>query len=117
MHGLLQVFGRGDVHISRIAQSLLCITATTCGACGRYWNDQETMQKLGKAFGDMPGINEMFAGAARMDDKEGGEDEAEADAPESDFLNAAMEGDVEAIKKAITEGGAGAPSFLVSRVL
>lgn len=67
------------------------------------------MQKLGKAFGDMPGINQMFAGAAGMEDKEDGEDEVEAEAPESEFLNAAMEGDVDAIKKAIADGGAGAP--------
>eukprot|EP00892_Ulva_mutabilis_P009751 jgi/Ulvmu1/7148/UM034_0054.1 len=72
----------------------------------KYWNDAETMQKLGKAFGDMPGITQMFAGAGGVQQQAEGEEEAEADAPESEFLNAAMEGDVEAIKKAIAEGGA-----------
>lgn len=67
------------------------------------------MQKLGKAFGDMPGITSMFAGAGAVEGGEAeGADEADADAPESEFLNAAMEGDVDAIKKAIEEAAAGA---------
>lgn len=76
----------------------------------RYWNDAETMQKLGKAFGDMPGITGMFAGAGAVEGagETAGEEDADADTPDSEFLNAAMEGDVDAIKKAIADNAAGA---------
>lgn len=74
----------------------------------KYWNDAETMQKLGKAFGDMPGITGMFAGAGAVEGagETAGEEDADADTPDSEFLNAAMEGDVDAIKKAIADNAA-----------
>jgi hypothetical protein len=97
--------------IIRLLLVFLCINKLLhCAIRRRYWDDADAMQKLGRAFQDMPGLGAMFGappagGAARG--VEGGEGEEEADTVESPFLAAAMEGDVEAVKKAIAEGGSG----------
>jgi hypothetical protein len=77
------------------------------------WNDPAKLERLGKAFGDMPGGMLPFGGAgAGKRGLEGHvpaeEDDDEDDDVESPFLKAAMDGDVEAVEKLIKEGGAGA---------
>lgn len=75
------------------------------------------MQKIGKAFGDMPGLAEMLGGAggagggaagARALAVGGAEEAEEGEEVESAFLAAAMEGDLAAVKKFIADGAAGA---------
>lgn len=79
----------------------------------RYWNDAETMQKIGKAFGDMPGLADMFGGSAGASGGTRGvtgrtaETEQEGEEVDSPFLAAAMEGDLAAVKKFIADGAAG----------
>lgn len=72
------------------------------------------MKKIGKAFGDMPGLADMFGGAAGAGGASarsaGGEEGDEGEEVESAFLQAAMEGDLAAVKKFVADGGAGTPS-------
>lgn len=77
------------------------------------------MQKIGKAFGDMPGLSEMFAGAqggpAARVGAGAAEDGDEGEEVDSAFLAAAMEGDLAAVKKFISDAAAGmllSPSVL-----
>ena len=69
------------------------------------------MQKIGKAFGDMPGLSEMFAGApggaAARVGAGAAEDGDEGEEVDSAFLAAAMEGDLAAVKKFISDAAAG----------
>lgn len=78
------------------------------------WNDPAKLEKLGKAFGDMPGGMLPFRGAAAGQrgleqdvPAENDEDDDGDDDVESPFLKAAMDGDVETVEAMIKEGGAG----------
>lgn len=92
----------------------------TCEACTyRYWNDADTMQKIGKAFGDMPALAEMLGGAGGAGGaaaRSGAADEAEeGEEVDSAFLQAAMEGDLAAVKKFIADGATGAHHTMLVR--
>lgn len=80
----------------------------------KYWQDSDAMSKLGKAFQDMPGLlGAGFSGAAGASAaagaREAGADEENAEEGEPEaptLLNAAMEGELETLKKLLKDGAA-----------